>query len=57
MGARFVSSKYPSTQKEQVRYVAVDRGENARALEIHLRLAELSVGLRETRLGAHALRL
>ena len=43
--------------RQQVRHVAVDGRDNARALEIHLRLAELGFGLRNTRLGAHALRL
>jgi len=37
--------------RQQVRHIAVDRGENARATEIHLRLAKLGVGLHEGGVG------
>ena len=43
--------------RQQVRHVAVDRRKNARALKIHLRLAELGFDLRDARLGAQALRI
>ena len=43
--------------RQKVRDVAVDGRENARAPEIHLRLAQCGIGLSGTRLGAHALRL
>jgi hypothetical protein len=42
--------------RQQVRYITVDRGENAHAFEVHLRLVLPGVGLRETRLGTQALR-
>src|SRR5262249_10904210 len=42
---------------QQVRNVAVGRGDNARTIKVHLCLAELSPGLREGRRGAHVLRL
>ena len=42
--------------RQQVRHITVDRSENARAFEVHLRLVKLGFGLRETRLGTQALR-
>ena len=51
-----LDEKRGSRQRLQVPNVTVDGGQNARALEIHLRLALLRLSLCKSPFGAHALR-